>query len=161
MIRLKISNVILSSFIIPSCAIKGRNSAVDIAIRYGLHGPGFESWWGMRYSAPLETDPRSHPASYTMGTGSFPGVKRPGRGVDHPPPSSAEVKGRVELHLPILGLRGLLWGELYFFLPFMYIFWILCSCYVTPCWWSQGWPKHFGEEYVIGHIYGCAFVGST
>jgi len=25
-------------------------------------------------------------------------VKRPGRGVDHPPPSSAEVKERVELY---------------------------------------------------------------
>jgi len=35
----------------------------------------------------------------TMGTGSFPGVKRPGRGVDHPPPPSAEVKERVELYL--------------------------------------------------------------
>jgi hypothetical protein len=33
-----------------------------------------------------------------MGTGSFPGVKRPGRGVDHPPPSSAEVsKGTYHL----------------------------------------------------------------
>ena len=30
---------------------------------------------------------------------SFPGVKRPGRGVDHPPLSSAEVKERVELYL--------------------------------------------------------------
>jgi hypothetical protein len=29
---------------------------------------------------------------------SFPGVKRPGLGVDHPPPSSAEVKERVELY---------------------------------------------------------------
>ena len=29
---------------------------------------------------------------------SFPGVKRPGRGVDHPPPCSAEVKERVELY---------------------------------------------------------------
>jgi hypothetical protein len=43
-----------------------------------------------------------------MDTGSFPGVKRPGRGVDHPPPSSAEVKERVELYLyspswPVLG----------------------------------------------------------
>jgi hypothetical protein len=27
-----------------------------------------------------------------MVTGSLPGVKRPGRGADHPPPSSAEVK---------------------------------------------------------------------
>jgi hypothetical protein len=34
-----------------------------------------------------------------MGTGSFLGVKRPGRGVDHPPPSSAEIKERVELYL--------------------------------------------------------------
>jgi len=28
-----------------------------------------------------------------------PGVKRQGRGVDHPPQSSAEVKERVELYL--------------------------------------------------------------
>jgi len=34
-----------------------------------------------------------------MGTGSFPGVKRPERGVDHPPPSSDEVKKRVRLYL--------------------------------------------------------------
>jgi hypothetical protein len=27
-----------------------------------------------------------------MGTEPFPGVKRPGRGADHPPPSSAEVE---------------------------------------------------------------------
>jgi hypothetical protein len=27
-----------------------------------------------------------------MGTGSFPGVKWPGHGVDHPPPPSAEVE---------------------------------------------------------------------
>jgi hypothetical protein len=46
-----------------------------------------------------------------MGTGSFPGVKLPGRGDDHPPPSSARVKERVELYLyspsgpswPVLG----------------------------------------------------------
>jgi hypothetical protein len=34
-----------------------------------------------------------------MGTRSFPRVKRPGLGVEHPPPSSAEVKERVELYL--------------------------------------------------------------
>ena len=34
-------------------------------------------------------------ASCTMGTGYLPGVKRPGRGVDHTPPSRAEVKERV------------------------------------------------------------------
>jgi hypothetical protein len=31
-------------------------------------------------------------ASHTVGTGFFPGVKRPERDADHPPPSSAEVK---------------------------------------------------------------------
>jgi hypothetical protein len=41
----------------------------------------------------------AHPASYTMGTGSLPGVKRPGRGVDHPTLSSAEIKQRVQLYL--------------------------------------------------------------
>jgi hypothetical protein len=34
-----------------------------------------------------------------MGTGTFPRVRRPGSGVNHPPPPSAEVKGRVELYL--------------------------------------------------------------
>ena len=41
-----------------------------------------------------------------MGTGSFPGIKRPGRGVDHPPTTSAEVKEGVEPHLySALGLH--------------------------------------------------------
>jgi len=34
-----------------------------------------------------------------MSIGSLPGVKQPGCGVDHPPPSIAEVKERVELYL--------------------------------------------------------------
>jgi len=37
------------------------------------------------FSAPVQTSPGAHPASYTMGTGSFLGVKRPGRNVDHTP----------------------------------------------------------------------------
>jgi hypothetical protein len=47
---------------------------------------------GARFFAQAQTDPGVHPASCTMGTGSFPGVKRPERGADYPPPSSAEVK---------------------------------------------------------------------
>jgi hypothetical protein len=35
---------------------------------------------GARFSAPLQTGPGAHPASCTMGTGSFPGVES-GRGV--------------------------------------------------------------------------------
>jgi hypothetical protein len=34
-----------------------------------------------------------------MGTRSFPRVKQTGRGVDHPPPSNAEVKEIVELYI--------------------------------------------------------------
>jgi hypothetical protein len=52
-----------------------------------------------RFSAPVQTDLEANPASYTMGTGAFPGLKRPGFGVDHPLPSTAEVIERVELHL--------------------------------------------------------------
>ena len=50
-----------------------------MATRYELGGSGV----GARFSAPVQTDPGSHPASYTKGTGLFPGVKRPGRGVNH------------------------------------------------------------------------------
>ena len=56
---------------------------------------------GARFSAPVQTDPGAHPAYYTMSTGSL-GVKQSGRGVDHPPPFSAEVKERVELPLLFL-----------------------------------------------------------
>jgi hypothetical protein len=47
---------------------------------------------GARFFAHVQTGPGAHPASCIMGTGSFPGVKRPGRDADHPPPSSAGVK---------------------------------------------------------------------
>jgi hypothetical protein len=59
---------------------------------------------GGRFSAPGKTGPGANPASCTMGTGSVPGVKRPGRGVHHPPPSNAEVKQRTELYVLLLPL---------------------------------------------------------
>ena len=58
----------------------GPGSVVGIATGYGLDGPGIESRWGARFSAPLQTGPGVHPASCTMGAGFFPGVKS-GRGV--------------------------------------------------------------------------------
>jgi hypothetical protein len=50
----------------------------------------------MIFFAAVQTGPGAHPTSYTMRTRSYPGVKWPGRGVDHSPPSNAEVKERVE-----------------------------------------------------------------
>jgi hypothetical protein len=44
------------------------------------------------FSAHVQTGPGAHPASYTMGTGSFPGVKKPGRGVEHPPHLAPRLK---------------------------------------------------------------------
>jgi len=38
-----------------------------------------------------------------MVAGSLPGVKRLGRGADHPPPSRAGVKEKVELYLYYTG----------------------------------------------------------
>ena len=76
----------------------GRDNAVGKATRYGLDGPGIESRWGARFSAPVQTGPGAHPASCTLGTGSLSGVKRPGRD-DHPSQSSVKAKERVELYL--------------------------------------------------------------
>ena len=69
------------------CKVKftawSRYSSVGIVIRYGLDGPGIESWWGWDF--PVQTSSEANLASYSVGTGSFLGVKRPKRGVDHPP----------------------------------------------------------------------------
>ena len=45
-----------------------------------------------RFTASAHTDRGAHPASYTK-------VRRSGRGVDNPPPSSAKVEGRVEVYI--------------------------------------------------------------
>ena len=91
--------------------IVDRGSSVGTATPYGLDGPEIESRWGPRFSAPVQTGPVTHPSSYTMGSGSFPGIKRPERFVELPPPSSAEVMERVEPYIyspsgsswPVLG----------------------------------------------------------
>ena len=64
-----------------------------------------------RFYTPVQTDPEAYLASYTMGTGFSLWAKWPGHEVDHPPPSSSEIKERVELFLyspsgpswPVLG----------------------------------------------------------
>jgi hypothetical protein len=43
----------------------------------------------VRSPLPVKTGPGDNPASFTMATRSFLGVKRPERGADHPNPSSA------------------------------------------------------------------------
>jgi hypothetical protein len=82
---------------------------LGLATRYGLDGRGIESQRGARFSAPVQTGPGAHPASYTMATGSFPGVKRPGCGVDYPPHLAPRLQeGESYTSALSLGLRGLL-----------------------------------------------------
>jgi hypothetical protein len=95
----------------------GRNSSVGIARRYGLDGPGIKSRWGRRatFSAPVQTGPGVPPSlPHNRYRVSFPGVKRPGRGVNHPP-QLAPILKKVQSYAstPSLGLHGPLWGKLY------------------------------------------------
>jgi hypothetical protein len=77
----------------------GRYSVVGIATCYGSDGPGIESRWDEISWSPSRPALGPHPAYFTMGTGSLPGVNWLGDGVDHPPASSAEFEERVELYL--------------------------------------------------------------
>jgi hypothetical protein len=54
---------------------------------------------GAIFSAPVQTGPGTHPASYTRDTVNFSGVKRSGRGVEHPSLSGTDDKERVQLYL--------------------------------------------------------------
>ena len=69
------------------------------SLRGGRTGNRIPVW--AKFSAQFKIGPGAHPASYTMGFGSFLGVKRPGRGVDHSHPSSAEVKECIYIHIYI------------------------------------------------------------
>jgi len=53
----------------------GSGSVVSKATGCGVEGTGIESRWGTRFSAPVQTGSGAHPASCTMGIGSFQGVQ--------------------------------------------------------------------------------------
>jgi hypothetical protein len=77
-----------------------RDSSVGIATSYGLNGresnPGGGIIFRTRPDWLCGLLPSFLKNKYRV---SFPGVKRPGSGVNHPPTSSAEVKEIVELYL--------------------------------------------------------------
>jgi hypothetical protein len=85
-----------------------RDSSVGTALSYGLDDRGSR----VRFPAGagnfslhhrVQNGSGAHPTAYTMVTrGFYLGVKRPGREVDHTPPSSAEVECvELYLHCPI------------------------------------------------------------
>jgi hypothetical protein len=84
-----------------------RINAHGIATRYRVDSPEIKSKWGRDFLHPSRP---AHPTFNTVVTRSFPGVKQSKRAFDHPPPSSAKVKERVEEHL--YSLSGHLWPVL-------------------------------------------------
>jgi hypothetical protein len=63
---------------------------------------------GARFSAPVQTGYGAHPASYTMATKTFLGVKQPGRGADHPRHLAPRLKKEWSYtSTPPVGFRGL------------------------------------------------------
>ena len=89
-----------------------------------------------RFSAPVQTGPGAHPASCTMGAGSFPGGKeRPGLETDPSLPSSAAImKGQSYTSTPAMGRTActesecLYKGDLYLTFTYLHIL----SAYFFP-----------------------------
>ena len=87
--------------IIPSSTLwkSGPGSVVGVTTAYGLDGPGIESRWGEIFRTYPDR-PWGPPSLLYNGYRVVPGGKGGrGRGVEHPPPSSAEVLRDLQLYL--------------------------------------------------------------
>ena len=120
----------------------GRYSSVGIATRYGLDGPRIEYRREAKFSAPVQTGPGAYITSCTMGTGSFPGVKQPQCGADHPPPS--QCRGHERLRLYFYSQSWTHWAVIWrnLTLPYSestqtdFIFWIYFREVYIECYYS-------------------------
>jgi hypothetical protein len=89
---------------------RGQDSSVVIVTHYRLDGLGSNPGGGKIFRTCTDR-PWGLLSLLHNGYRVFPGGKQAGHGIDHPPPSSTEVKERVELYLyspsgslwPILG----------------------------------------------------------
>jgi hypothetical protein len=76
-----------------------RDNVIGIATRFEIDGPGIEFWWGRDFPHLSRTALGSTSPLHNGYQFSLPKVSRPCRGFNHPPPSSTEVKERVQLCL--------------------------------------------------------------
>jgi len=98
------------------CPVRLSEYIAVISVYSFNRGSGIaQSGWTVRGSNPGVREifrtcpdrPGVHPASYAMGTGSLPGVKRPVRGVDQPPHLAPRLKKEWGYtSSPPLDLRG-------------------------------------------------------
>jgi hypothetical protein len=118
---------------------------------------------GGRFSAPIQTCPVSQPASNTIGTGSFPGVKRPGRGVNHPPHLAPRLK--KDWNYISTSSSWASWTVLGWISPLPFIFLLRVQCGILACYcltimstcrtefvnrtkWCSIWQPHVGNQNV-------------
>ena len=95
---------------------------VGVVTSCGLGGSGIESRWGRNFSHPSPDRPWDPPRLlYNGHRVSFPEVKRPGRGANHPPSPSAEFEERVELSCSPSGSS---WPVIGRTLPFKSAWWV-------------------------------------
>ena len=95
------------SIVWPLYRTSGPGSAVGVATALRAGRSGDRIPVGTRFSAPVQTGNGAHPASCTMGTGSFPGVKS-GHGVTltpHPLLVPWSWRGRAIPLLPLWTVR--------------------------------------------------------
>jgi hypothetical protein len=101
-----LSDHIIITFYSIAYLLRDRDSSVGIATGYRLDGPGIESRWGRDFS---------HTSRPDLGTGSFPGIKRPGRGDDHPNLLAPGSRKSIARPLPPSGPSGLLRSTITFY----------------------------------------------
>jgi hypothetical protein len=98
-----------------------------------MNGPGSNPGGGAIFRTRPDR-PWGPPSLLYNGTGSFPGVKRPGRGADHPPPSSSEVtKGYSYTSIHPLGQFRPVTGVFYLYLESLcsYIYYVTGTSHET------------------------------
>jgi hypothetical protein len=111
---------------------------------------------GARFSTFVRTGPGAYPASCAKDTGSFPGIEWPGRVRNHSPPSSGEVKERVELYL--YSQSGSSWpvlGESLLFVRLFSNMYTCCSLFVK----TQG--QQLGLKFVKKYFSYCMMLGGS
>jgi hypothetical protein len=94
----------------------GRNSSVGIATRCSLIGSEFETKWGQYIFSSSHSSRRALMPTQPhlqLVSGLFSGVKRPGRGIDHPPHLAPTLRKNYFMLLLALVPSCLLVEDLY------------------------------------------------